>query len=61
MNREGLTQAELARKHGLSWARVNQWLSMLKLPVGERRMILAMRDHWERRLLTERSLRDQLG
>ena len=34
MSREGLTQAELARKHGISRARVHQWLSLLKLPKG---------------------------
>lgn len=61
MSREGITQAELARKHGLSRARVNQWLSLLRLPVGEKRRIMAMGDHWERRVVTERSLRDQFG
>ena len=60
MNREELTQAELARKHGLSRARVNQWLSLLKLPKKEIRHILAMGDNWERQLLTERGLRDML-
>jgi len=58
MEREGLTQAELVQKHGISRTRVNQWLSLLQLPVGERRRILAMGDHWERRVLTERSLRN---
>ena len=57
--REGLTQAELARKHGISRARVNQWLSLLKLPKKEIRRIQAMGDNWERRLLTERNLRGQ--
>ena len=57
MSREGLTQAELARKHGLSRARVNQWLSLLRLPERDKRRIQAMGDHWERRLLTERHLR----
>jgi len=60
MRREGLTQAELARKHGLSRARVNQWLSLLKLPKRESERILSMGDHWERRLLTERALREKL-
>ena len=27
MRREGITQAELAREHGISRARVNQWLA----------------------------------
>lgn len=57
MNREGLTQAELALKHGISRVRVNQWLALLKLPGKEIRRILAMGDSWERRLLTERGLR----
>jgi hypothetical protein len=57
MSREGLSQAELARKHGISRARVNQWLSLLKLPKKETRRILAMGDHWGSRILTERKLR----
>jgi hypothetical protein len=61
MEREGLTQAELAQKHEISRTRVNQWLSLLQLPVGERRRILAMGDNWERRVVTERNLRDRLG
>jgi hypothetical protein len=58
MEREGLIQAELALKHGISRARVSQWLSLLQLPVGDRRRILAIGDNWERRVLTERSLRN---
>jgi len=57
MKREGLTQVELARKHGISRARVNQWLSLLKLSAGERKRILEMGDHWERQVITERELR----
>jgi hypothetical protein len=57
MNKLGLTQAELALKHGISRARANQWWSLLKLPGMEIRRILAMGDSWERRLLTERGLR----
>ena len=59
MKRGGLTQTELARKHGLSRARVNQWLSLLKLPKREIRRIHAMGDHWEQRLVTERSFRKE--
>jgi len=58
MRRERISQSELARRHGMTRARVNQWLSLLRLPVGERRRILAMGDHWGRRVLTERSLRN---
>ncbi len=57
MRRDGLTQAELARKHGTSRARVNQWLSLLKLSAGERKRIQEMGDHWDRRVVTERNLR----
>jgi DNA-binding transcriptional regulator LsrR (DeoR family) len=60
MRREGLTQTELSRKLQISRTRVNQWLSLLKLPKRETVRILAMGDHWERRLLTERALREQL-
>ena len=57
MRKEDLTQADLARKHGISRARVNQWLSLLKLPEREKRQILAMGDHWDRQVVTERELR----
>ena len=57
MKKEGLSQAELARKHGLSRARVHQWLSLLKLPKMKIILMQAMGDKWERKLLTERSLR----
>jgi len=59
MKREDLSQADLARKHGISRTRVNQWLALLKLPEGERKRVLAMGDYWDRRVLTERSLRDR--
>lgn len=57
MGREDLTQADLARKHGISRARVNQWLSLLQMPIGKKRQILAMGDYWDRRILAERQLR----
>jgi len=57
MDREGLTQAELARKHGISRARVNQWMSLLRLPESEKRRFLAMGDNWDRKIFTERHLR----
>ena len=60
IRREGLTQAELALKHGISRARVNQWLSLLKLPGKEIRRILSIGDNWDRRLVTERGLRKTL-
>jgi transcriptional regulator with XRE-family HTH domain len=57
MRREGFSQAELARKHGLSRARVNQWLSLLNLQGKEIRRIWAMGDYWDRKVITERELR----
>jgi transcriptional regulator with XRE-family HTH domain len=58
MRREGLSQSELARMHGISRVRVNQWLSLLDLPRLEIEKVLAMGDYWERRLVTERGLRN---
>jgi len=60
MSREGLNQADLARKYSISRARVNQWLSILKLPEMEKRRLLAMGDNWETRLVTERTLRGRI-
>jgi len=55
--RDGISRAELARRHGLSRARVTQWLSLMELPRIEIERVLAMGDYWERRLVTERELR----
>ncbi len=52
-----MSQAELARKHGLSCARVNHRMTLLKLPGKEIKPILEMGDHWEPRLVTEQTLR----
>jgi predicted transcriptional regulator len=57
MKRDGISQAELARRHGLSRARVHQWLSLLESPKREIDRLKAMGDNWERRLATERMLR----
>ena len=57
MLRDGISQAELARRHGISRARVHQWLSLLELPKREIERLKAMGDNWEKRLLTERILR----
>jgi len=58
MQRDGITQAELARRHGISRVRVHQWLSLLALSKIQIEQLMAMGDHWERRLLTERELRN---
>ncbi len=58
MELEDLSKADLARKLGISRARVTQMLNLLKLPEEVIREIEAMGDHWERRLVTERMLRE---
>ncbi len=57
LKRDGISRAELARRHGLSRARVTQRLSLLDLPRIEIERVLAMGDHWDRRLVTERGVR----
>jgi hypothetical protein len=59
MGRDGISQAELARRHGLSRTRVHQWLSLLELPKIEIERLKAMGDYWARRLVTERVLREK--
>jgi ParB-like chromosome segregation protein Spo0J len=58
MEMEELSRADLARKLGLFRARVTQMLNLLKLPEILISEIVAMGDNWERRLMTERMLRD---
>ncbi len=58
MEMEELSRADLARKLGLSRARVTQMLNLLKLSEKLISEIVAMGDNWERRLMTERMLRD---
>lgn len=55
-----LTKAELARKLGISRARVTQMLNLLKLPGELIDEVEGMGDYWERRLVTERMLRGRL-
>jgi len=57
MELHNLTRAQLARKLGISRARVTQMLNLLKLPTELIREVEKMGDHWERRLVTERMLR----
>jgi len=58
MEMEELSRADLARKLGLSRARVTQMLNLLGLPEKLITEIEEMGDNWERRLMTERILRD---
>ena len=55
-----LTKAQLARKLGISRARVTQILNLLKLPEELIREVEEMGDYWERRLVTERMLRRKI-
>ena len=57
MEIEELSRAELARKLGLSRARVTQMLNLLKLPKRLISEIEEMGDHWKRQMITERHLR----
>ena len=57
MEMEELSRADLARKLGLSRARVTQMLNLLKLPERLISEIEEMGDHWKRQIITERHLR----
>ena len=53
-----MSRADLARRSGCSRARVTQKLNLLNLPRDLLLEIEAMGGHWERRLVTERGLRN---
>ena len=57
MEMDDLSRAELARKLGLSRARVTQILNLLGLPEILISEIEEMGDYWSRQLVTERQLR----
>jgi len=44
--------------YGFSSDRITQWLRLLKLPEDRLREIEALGDHWDRRVITERKLRN---
>lgn len=54
---EGINRAELARRLGVSSARVTQWLDLLTLPEEVLREAEALGDCWDRQVMTERELR----
>jgi len=54
---EGVTQADIARREGLSRARVTQIMDLLNLAPDIRKYILAMPEATRRPVVTERSLR----
>ena len=57
MEMEELSRADLARKLGLSRARVTQMLNLLGLPEELISEIEEMGDNWSRQIVTERQLR----
>ena len=57
MEMEELSRADLARKLGLSRARVTQMLNLIGLPEMLISEIEGMGDNWSRQLVTERQLR----
>ncbi|MCD6588375.1 MAG: hypothetical protein J7K88_07480 [Candidatus Fermentibacteraceae bacterium] len=61
MDSNNLSRAELARKLGISRARVTPMLNLLKLPEELIKEVERMGDHWGRRLVTERTLRTRTG
>jgi len=58
MELNGLNKADLSRKLRISRARVTQILNLLKLPENILQEVEEMGDHWERRRVTERMLRE---
>jgi hypothetical protein len=60
MAREGITRAELARRLGVSMARITQWLDLLDLPERLLCKAEALGDNWNRQVVTERELRSIL-
>ena len=52
-----LTRKQLAERHGVSPARITQWLSLLKMSGEKKLEIEGMGDYWSRQLVTERQLR----
>ena len=55
---DNLTRKQLAERHGITSDRVTQWLLLLKLPEERQSEIEAQGDHWKRRVVTERDLRN---
>ena len=55
---DNLTRKQLAERHGITSDRVTQWLLLLKLPEERQSEIEAQGDHWNRRVVTERDLRN---
>src|SRR5512137_2323156 len=54
---EGINRAELARRLGVSRARVTQWLDLLELPGEIQLRAEALGDNWSHHVVTERKMR----
>ena len=52
-----LTRKQLAKKHGITYDRVTQWLCLLKLPDEIQQKVSVLGDNWNKRVITERELR----
>ncbi len=56
---DNLSRKQLAERYGITSDRVTQWLLLLRLPKVEKEMVLALGDHWDRLIISERELRKQ--
>ena len=54
---DSLTRKQLAERYGVSSDRITQWLCLLKLPEEKKREIQALGDHCDRKITSERKLR----
>jgi len=59
MVRDGLSRKELPERHGVSSDRITQWLCLLKLSMEKKREIETLGDYWNRKVVTERGLRQE--
>jgi ABC-type branched-subunit amino acid transport system ATPase component len=58
MVRDKLTRKQLAERHAVSSDRITQWLRLVKLLEKKKREIEALSDYWDRKVVTERWLRN---
>jgi ParB-like chromosome segregation protein Spo0J len=56
METEGISPAELARRLGVSRARVTQWLDLLELPERVIPEVEAQGNYWDKQVITEREM-----
>jgi len=58
MVRDSLTRQKLAERHNVTSDRITQLLCVLKLPEEKLRRIEDLGDNWEKKVITERQLRN---